>query len=244
MIQLDCDGPIATISLSRTDARNAMPTDAWRALAAQAEALANSDARVVLLRSEVDGTFSAGADIQALGNFSEIADATEFRIAIRGGIDALAALPMPTIAVVDGGCFGAAVALVLACDLAVAGPSAKFAITPAKLGIGYPREDVARLKERVGHARAARMLLTGDILDAPTASAIGLITDVADDARAVSVAMAARIAANAPNAVRLLKRTLSDTTNAGLDDAFDAAFFASEFEEGYGAFQQKRRPDF
>src|SRR5206468_11547968 len=63
-------------------------------------------------------------------------------------------------------CFGAAIALVLACDLRVAGDGASFASTPAKLGLGYPREDVARLIAQIGKGNAARMLFTGEIVDA------------------------------------------------------------------------------
>src|SRR5262249_44859112 len=149
MIHVTRDGPVATITLNRPAARNALPIAGWTALAEAAAEIAASDARVVLLRSDVPVIFSAGADIAEFGTFAGD-DATRFREAMRAGIEAIASLPMPAIAVIDGGCFGAAIALVLACDLRVAGEGASFASTPAKLGLGYPREDVARLIAQIG----------------------------------------------------------------------------------------------
>ncbi len=86
----------------------------WHALAAAARDV--GDARAVILKSDVPGIFSAGADVR---EFETLADDPElrpiFRTAMRDAIEAVAALPMPVIAAIDGGCFGAAVALILAC---------------------------------------------------------------------------------------------------------------------------------
>ncbi|RYE01420.1 MAG: enoyl-CoA hydratase/isomerase family protein, partial [Sphingomonadales bacterium] len=159
-------------------------------------------------------------------------------------IEAVAALPMPVIAVIDGGCFGAAVALILAADLRVAGDGAQFASTPAKLGIGYPRKDVARLIAQVGKGNAARMLFTGEIVDAQDALAMGLVELRWEDPASLARAFADRIAANGPQAIRLLKRTLADPSQPALDAEFDAAFGGPEFVEGYKAFRERRRPEY
>jgi enoyl-CoA hydratase len=149
---------------------------------------------------------------------------------------------MPVIAVIDGGCFGAAIALVLACDLRVAGEGASFASTPAKLGLGYPREDVARLIAQIGKGNAARMLFTGEIVDAGDALAMGLVELRWEEPEPLARAFADRIAANAPGAIRLLKRTLADPADPSLDAAFDACFAGAEFAEGRAAFAERRRP--
>lgn len=243
MIRLTRDGHVAIITLDRPAARNALPVAGWHQLAEIAAEIAASDARVVILRSDVPVIFSAGADI---GEFQTFAgdDATRFREAMRAGIEAVAALPMPVIAIVDGGCFGAAIALVLACDLRVAGEGASFASTPAKLGIGYPREDVARLIAQIGKGNAARMLFTGEIVDAADALAMGLVELRWEEPEPLARAFADRIAANAPRAMKLLKRTLNDPSDPQLDADFDACFSGSEFAEGVAAFRERRRPEY
>ena len=238
---IDCtrDGAVATLWIARGSARNALPVAGWQALAAAMQELATSDARVVLLASREPGIFSAGADI---AEFTELqrdpARCALFRESLSDAIEGLARLPMPVIAVVDGGCFGAAVALVLACDLIVAGDGARFAIPPARLGILYPPADVARLVAAVGRGQAARLLYTGDTIDVDEALAIGLVHRRGEDARD----LAARIAATAPGADRGLKLALEGV--AGGEARFDAAFGGTELDEGLAAFRNRRPPEF
>lgn len=239
MIDHSRDGAVATLWLSRGRARNALPIAGWRALAAHVADLAASDARVVLIASREPGIFSAGADI---AEFAELqrdpARRIAFRESLSAAIEGVARLPMPVIAAVDGGCFGAAVALALACDLIVAGDSARFAVPPARLGILYPPADVARLVAAVGRGQAARLLFTGDTIDADEALAIGLAQHRGDDA----LALAQRIAANAPDAVRGLKLAI-DAVPGGAE-RFDAAFGGAELDEGLAAFRERRPPEF
>jgi enoyl-CoA hydratase/carnithine racemase len=239
MIHVSRDGGIATIALSRPEARNALPTEAWEALARAAAEV--RDARAVILASDVSGIFSAGADIREFELLqTDAALRTRFREAMRAGIEAVAALPMPVIAAIDGGCFGAAVALALAADIRIAGSHAEFAITPARLGIGYPREDVDRLVRQVGRGMAAMLLFTGDKLRADEAHKIGLVELKVRKARETAADLAKAIAGNAPDAVRLLKRTLA---GAATDREFEDAFGAVEFAEGIAAFRERRKPD-
>ena len=98
-----------------------------------------------------------------------------FRETMRDGLDALRNLPIPTIAVIHGACYGAGIALAMACDLRIAAADARFAITPAKIGISYPQEDVHRLTELVGPGQAARLLFTALAIDGAEAARIGLV---------------------------------------------------------------------
>jgi enoyl-CoA hydratase/carnithine racemase len=123
---------------------------------------------------------------------------------MRGAIEALADLAVPTIAAVDGACYGAGVALALACDRRIAGRGARFAITPAKIGIAYPQEDVFRLVALVGRGQAARLLFTAEAIDADEAAAIGLVELVEPEGGAAAVAAA--IAAHGGDSLALLKR--------------------------------------
>ena len=238
MIEISRDGPVATIALARAEAKNALPIAAWQAIAAAAQEV--GDARVVILRSDVPRIFSAGADVREFEQLqSDPAMRGRFREAMRAGIEAVAALPMPVIAAVDGGCFGAAVALILAADIRVAGLYAEFAVTPARLGIGYPREDVARLEALVGRGMAAMLLFTGDRIRPDEAKKIGLVELKTRKAQPTAEALGTAIAGNAPEAVRLLKRTLrGDQT----DQAFEDAFGGTEFAEGLAAFGERRKP--
>ncbi len=242
MIRLHFDQTIALLTLDRDGARNALPIAAWNAIADAAASVVASDAHVLIVESAMPGVFSAGAD---LSEFPALIDdpalRTRFRTAMAAGIEALAALPIPVIAAVDGGCFGAAVALTLACDIVVAGDAALFATTPAKLGIGYPASDVARLHARVGAGQAARMLFTGDRIDTDEALRIGLAHCRASDAAGPARAMAATICANDPDAVRLLKLILRDPANLAHDQAFEDAFGSPGFSQRLDAFLGGKR---
>jgi enoyl-CoA hydratase/carnithine racemase len=233
---------IATITLDRAAVRNAIPVAGWHDLVATIDAIADSEARAVILRSATPNIFSAGADISEFGAFvGAPAAASDFRIIMRTAIGRLASLAMPTIALVEGGCFGAAVALILACDIRIAGPVARFAITPAKLGISYPASDVERLMATVGRSQAARLLFTAAAIDAVEAQRIGLIDQCADNPAATIDAMAAAIAAYSPTAIARLKAVIADPADPAHDAAFDAAFSEPGVAAALAAFQEKRR---
>lgn len=234
------DGPVLTIAFDRASARNAIDGEGWDRLSDKIERAAASDAAVVVLASAVPGVFSAGADLTMVAGLHEDAGGRVlFRERMARATEGLAALPMPVVAAVDGPCYGAAVALVLACDLIVAGRAARFAITPAKLGIGYPGGDVARLVARVGRGGAARLLFTADPVSADEAVGIGLVDVIAEDATATAGDLARRMAGNSHGALRLLKATLADP--AGSDAAFDAAFAGRDFADRIAAFRNRPR---
>ena len=219
MIALDQDGGVVRLTLDRPARRNAMATEHWLALA-DAVARIPRDAPVVLLRSDAPGTFSAGADLVEVARLhSEPALRAPFRRALRAGVDAVAALPVPVVAAIDGGCHGAAVALALAADIRVAGPYASFALPPARLGIAYPAEDIARLAALVGPGQAARLLFTAEAIDAAEAQRIGLVEMIGD-----GTAVAQTIAANDPAALVALKAMLRDPADRTHARTFEDSF--------------------
>ncbi len=167
---------------------------------------------------------------------------SRFRTAMKAAIEALAALPIATIAAIDGGCFGAGVALALACDMRVAGGTAKFGITPAKIGIVYPATDVARLKALVGPGQAARLLFSGMAIDAGQALGIGLVEEMLADADAGAATLAEAIAANSRPSIAGLKRILAGDPDS--DALFETAFAGADFVEGLAAFRDRRPPEF
>jgi enoyl-CoA hydratase len=232
MIELTRGGPVARLRLNRPAARNALAVRDWEGLADTVREI--GDARVLVV-SGAEGAFSAGADLAEFETFrGDPVACTGFRTAMRNGLDAVAALPIATVAWIDGPCFGAGVALAMACDIRIASSKACFAITPAKMGIGYPQEDVARLVRLVGPGWAARLLLTGDAIDAATALRIGLVEEVVepDGFEAVLTALAAA----APESIAMLKRGILLAEAGALHDdeqdrRFDALLGSDAFAE-------------
>ncbi len=243
MFTIDSIGRIARISLDRPQSRNAISLSHWKALSAAIAEVGASDARVLIIRSMAPNIFSSGADIGDLETLgADPAARTTFRTEMAAAFDALAVLPIATIAAVDAGCYGAAVALALACDIRIAGAKASFAVTPAKVGIVYPKGDVARLKARIGPGQAARMLLSGMVVDADQALAIGLVEERAASADEAALALAGTIAANSRASIAGLKRILAGDADA--DRLFEDAFGGADFREGVAAFKKRRKPVF
>lgn len=248
MFELTIDERIARLTLARAATRNALSTDDWRALPALIEQAARLKARAIILSSRVEGAFCAGADLRELATLHDDPGARlPFRNVMRAALDAVRNSAVPVIAQVDGDCFGAGVALAIACDVRVVGPAARFAVTPAKLGIAYPLEDIARLAALVGDGQASRMMLAAEIVGADEALRIGLGEVAGGEAEARRLAHA--IAANAPSSIAMLKRGLTlaasgRSSDEGHDRAFDSAFGGGDFAEGIAAFRARRTPDF
>lgn len=242
MFFLDTPEPgIARLTIDAPARRNAIPVAEWRRLATTLAALPD-DCRVLLIGGSRD--FSAGADLGEFDGFRhDPAAVARFRQAMRAGIDALAAVPVPVLAVIAGGCYGAGVALALAADIRIAGERAQFAVTPAKLGIGYPAEDVTRLAALVGRGQAARMLYAAEVLNAPRAAAIGLVETVADDPWAEAMILGKRIADNSTRSTRMLKFVLNDAAG-DFDATFDALFAGPDLAEGLAAHRERRAARF
>ena len=173
MFRLTQDGDVVRLVLDRPEARNAIPAAGWRELE---RVLATVEGRLLVV-SGAGGAFCAGAD---LGDLPALR-----RADMRAALDALRDLAMPTIARIDGACYGAGVALAMACDLRVAGPDARFAITPARIGVSYPQEDVHRLVALVGPGQAARLLFTAGTIDGAEAIRTGLAELAALDEAAI-----------------------------------------------------------
>ena len=175
-IRVSVDGPVGTITLDRAAKRNAVTYEMWVALGAACHQVAHDPAvRVVLLRG--DGAhFCAGADItellaerpQGTPSFMDVNMAAEH---------ALAALPKPVVAVVQGDCIGGGAALAIDCDIRIATEGSRFGITPSKLGIVYPPASLERAVRLLGPA-AKRLLYTGDLIEAAEAYRIGLVDEL------------------------------------------------------------------
>ena len=242
MFRLEMDGPVARIVIDRGSRRNAIPIAEWSTLERVAGDASASDARLVVITSTDPHSFCAGADLSEFPMLVEdVRKRHVFRGAMNSALARVRSVGKPTVAIVEGGCFGAGVSLAMAADMRVAGPQASFAITPARFGISYPQPDLQRLAELVGPGQAARLLYGAETIDAAEAHRIGLV-EVIDAAQPVGAAMIARIAGNAPYSLCALKATLCGRW--GVDKRFDDAFSSPDFAEGWDAFREGRKPDF
>jgi enoyl-CoA hydratase/carnithine racemase len=247
MFALSIEQQVARLVIDRPEARNAVPAGQWQALAASAIQAEREGARLLIV-SGARGAFCAGAD---LGDFPALARhepaRVAFRLSMRRAFESLGQLGIPAIAAIDGPCFGAGVALAMACDMRIAGPNARFAITPAKLGISYPQEDVHRLVSLVGTGQAARLLFGAGTIDGAEAARIGLVELHSSTAEAFEEALASlteAILANSPHSLALLKRAIGlaaagTASDRGQDQAFDACFGSGEFEARLAALRPK-----
>jgi enoyl-CoA hydratase/carnithine racemase len=164
---------------------------------------------------------------------------------MRAGLDALAGLPIATIAAIEGPCYGAGVALAMACDIRVAGEGARFAITPAKFGISYPQQDVARLIALVGPGQASRLLIGAGTIDSAEAFRIGLVELWTEDVGRAVEALAEAILANSAESIAILKRAIrlageGAVRDDGQDRGFDALFGSSDFRARLEALRPRR----
>ncbi len=245
MFDLTLDGPVARLRLDRPEARNAIPVHSWALLTHRCGEAARSGARLLIL-SGTSEAFCAGADLEDFPALTADArSVTAFRLVMRTALDALRDLPVATIAVVDGPCYGAGVALAIACDLRVAGEAARFAITPAKFGISYPQEDVARLVALVGPGQASRLLLGAGSISSAEAARIGLVEIAATDLGPAIDVLVAAILANSADSIAALKRGIRLAVEGAADDEeqdrrFDALFGSDGFRERLEALRPRR----
>jgi enoyl-CoA hydratase/carnithine racemase len=246
------DGPVATLTINRPDRLNAVTFAMFSRLPALlAEAEAAGGVRVLVLRGAGRKSFSAGADISEFETARTTPEqAAVYDDAVLAAEEALATFPAPTIAAIHGHCYGGGCALALACDLRFASSGARFAITPAKLGIVYPLRATKRLVNAVGPSRAKYILMSGIDIDAARAAAIGLVDEVDDDVDAAVSEFAELLATRSGITQRAAKQTIARILDGATadDDAQaalrDASLASPDYAEGVRAFLERRPPKF
>lgn len=246
-IHLELDGPVARITFDRPAARNAMTWRMYEELAVACAALArNSDIRVAVLRGAGGKAFVAGTDIEQFRAFTSGEDGITYEQRIDSYIAALQALPIPTIAVVEGWAVGGGMAIANACDIRIATPGARFGVPIARtLGNCLSAANLRRLTATLGAAMVTRMMLLAEM---PMAEEMppGYVSVV--DAAGLDAHIAGlceTITAHAPITMRVSKealRRLQTDPAAADEDLIRAAYGSEDFGEGVAAFTAKRPP--
>ena len=253
-VYLERNGAVASLVLNRPHKRNALTFDMWQRIPRLLGEFESDDAlRVLIVRGAGDAAFSAGADISEFETLRASSTQTQtYNETTAGAQEMLAGLSKPTIALVQGVCVGGGCGVALACDLRYSDESARFAITPAKLGIVYPVPVTKRLVDLVGPAHAKAILLSGMPLDATRAREMGIVNDVFEAASLAERVgdIADTLASRAQYSVRSMKRIIeliaggltqeNDETLALRNGAFDTP----DYREGVRAFLEKRPANF
>ncbi len=164
---------VATLCLNRQEKRNAVTYDMWVAIGEYCRRLAGDAAVRVLVVRGAGAHFCAGADIAGL----QAADHSYGEANLEAET-ALMAFPKPTIAFIQGVCVGGGVQIATSCDLRIADQTARFGITPARLGIIYPAPALARVVTLTGPAAAKHLLYSAELITAERALRIGLIDEL------------------------------------------------------------------
>ena len=253
-VYLTIDGAIAQLILNRPDKRNALTRAMWAAIPEHAAAVAASPAvKILVLRGATPAAFAAGADI---AEFEEVFASTEaaraYHSVVHAAYDAIADLAKPTIAMVQGVCFGGGCALALCCDLRYADESATFCIPPARLGLAYSLAETRRLVELVGPSKAKEMLMGARVVRADEALRTGLATRVfpALDLERETTAFARRLCELSQFTIRATKAVIRDILDGAVAETetsqrlFEEQFRSADYIEGRNAFLEKRAPNF
>ncbi len=261
-IEIESNGPVATLWLNRPKKRNAMSEDMWSDIP---EAMASLDAdegvRVVILAGR-GPAFTVGIDVNMLADLQpQGRSQAESNLYLYKTVKRLqktascfADSPKPVIAAVHGYCIGAGLDLITACDMRLAASNAIFSLRETRMGLVADIGSLQRLPGIVGAGVTAEMAYTGADYDAAWAQEHGLVnrvTNDADELHEAAAELAGTIAANSPLVTMGIKEVLraadGRTTEQALDYVaqWNSSFLMSnDLMEALSSFMEKRDPDF
>lgn len=248
MVEQEVNGRILQMTINRPEARNAVNGDIAAGIEAAIDRLESDDELWIGVITGAGPVFCAGADLRAISSGQAGALMTE-----RGGFAGLVRRDRvkPLIAAVDGPALAGGCEIVLACDLVVASSNARFGIPEVKRSLVAAAGGLFRLPRKLPRNIAMELALTGDPITAERAHALGLVNALTEpgEAMAGALALAGRIAANAPLAVRESRTVVLAGADADDDVAWSlsgaamgAVMRTEDFAEGPRAFLEKRDP--
>ena len=252
-IQISWDGELAVITVDRPEKLNALNSDVILELGDAFDSLRHDDqVRGVILTGAGEKAFVAGADIGELAQMDALSGVEVSRRG-QGVFRAIERFPKPVLAAVGGYALGGGCELALACHLRVASESAQFGLPEVSLGIMPGYGGTVRLARLIGLGRAVELTLTGEMINAQRALAIGLVSEVVprEDLLDAAKALMRKVTKNGPVAVRMALESIYRSMDAPLAEAMatEAAIFGllastEDMREGMTAFLEKRKADF
>ena len=252
-VQLAIDGSVAVLTMHDPARRNALGAAMLAGLTDAFQSFAGQDIRAVVLRAAAgQPVWCAGFDIGAL---APGLDPLAQDGALQGLFRCVADCPAPVIAMLNGSAWGGGTDLALRCDIAVADPTCTLAFTPARLGLPYDADGLLHVLLRGGLHVAMEMFATADPVPADRALALRLLNHVVpqEELEAFTMALAARIAANAPLSIASTKQQLRALVQAmplppalaqRLHDGRRRALGSEDYRDGLAAFHARQRPVF
>ena len=254
-LYVEYDPPLAWIVFNRPEKHNAFTKRMWRDLPELIKELeVDHTVRVIVFRGAGEASFSVGADIEELKRlYDEDGPETGFLGHTGIAVDAIAECHTPTIAMVHGLCFGGGCAIALCADIRIASEEATFAITPAKLGLGYPFNGVERAVQELGPANARYLLMTAKRVLGEDALQTGLVQELhkKEDLLEATLELAHTVASNAPKTIRAIRKSIqqvllppSDRSTKAIHQWIVDCANSDDYQEGLQAFMEKRKPKF
>ncbi len=249
IVKYETSGAIAVLTIDRPQALNALNTQALSELNEVLDQVDVKTVRCMIVRGSGDRAFAAGADIAQMRDLNN-EDARRFGRMGSAVFRKLERLSVPTIAQISGYTLGGGCELAMCCDIRLCAENAVFGQPEVSLGITPGFGGTQRLARLVGMGMAKQMLYTARSIDAKEAYRIGLVNAVypLEELGEAVMEMAKQIAANAPIAVRAVKRAINEGMQVDIDrgTAIEEAEFGSCFNtedqrEGMGAFLEKRK---
>ncbi len=251
LVTVERTGNAAWVTLNRPEAYNALSKQTNLDLRAVAEQLAaDKQLRAIVITGAGEKAFCAGADLKERKGVTP-EQTGPYVDAISGAINAWAALPQATIAMVNGHAFGGGMELMLACDIRVASTNAKMGLTEVRLGIMPGAGGTQRLTRLCGVAVAKRLILTGKRLTAEQAAAFGLVSEAVPQAelRGVVEGIVGELELCAPRSIEMAKAAIDRGFDVSMEqglaierECYDVTLFTEDRNEGLRAFAEKRDP--
>jgi len=251
-ILIEKRGAVVVLTINRPDKLNALNSKVHaEGVAAFDEIRKDETVRVVVITGAGEKSFIAGADISEFEGKTPFTQRNLFQE--RTLFNSIDTFPKPVIAMINGFCLGGGCELALACDLRIASEKAKLGQPEINLGIIPGGGATQRLTRLIGEGKAMEMILTGEMIDAPTAFNLGLVNHVfaPEELESKTLEMANKIAEKSPIALQMAKEAVRLASRSNLDeglrrevDLFAICFSSEDKEEGVRAFLEKRKPVF
>ena len=244
---------IGWVTFNRPDSRNALTFAMYEGLAEIcAGAAPDGPVRALVIRGAGGRAFAAGTDMAQFRGFADPEDAWGYEMKMEAVLERIERCPVPTIAAITGACTGGGAAIAACCDLRITDERLRFGFPIARtLGNCLSVASLSRLVALLGDARVREILFTARLIEAEEAQAVGLVSEVCEDAAAVmdrARELGRLLATHAPLTLRAtkegLRRLRVEGEGAEDRDLIEMTYMSEDFREGMEAFLAKRTPRF